>query len=76
VLAAGLLFLTPMSLLMSVSSNARTLLDILALGLGLVLGPVIAAQKVGLDLLWTGLLGGSIAYGAHRLREARRRSAA
>lgn len=73
VLAAGLLFLTPMSLLMSVSSNARTLLDALALVLGLVLGPVIAAQKVGLDLLWTGLIAGSIAYGAHRLREAKRR---
>jgi predicted branched-subunit amino acid permease len=73
VLAAGLLFLTPMSLLMSVSSNARTLLDALALALGLVLGPAIAAQKVGLDLLWTGLIAGSIAYGAHRLREARRK---
>ena len=70
-LAAGLLFLTPMSLLMSVCSNARTLLDALALVFGLVLGPAIAAQKIGLDLLWTGLIGGSLAYGIHRLRGTR-----
>jgi hypothetical protein len=25
---------------------------------------------VGLDLLWTGIVGGSVAYGIHRLREA------
>ena len=71
-LAAGLLFLTPMSLLMSVCRNARTVLDVLALVLGLVLGPIIAAQHVGLDLLWTGLIGGSVAYAVHRLREATR----
>lgn len=68
--AAALLFLTPMSLLMSVCRNARSLLDGLALGLGLLLGPVIAAQQIKLDLLWTGLIAGSIAYLAQRLREA------
>ena len=71
-LAAALLFLTPMSFLMSVCRNTRTLIDGLALALGLVLGPVIAAQKIGLDLLWTGVIAGSIAYIVHRLREARR----
>jgi hypothetical protein len=25
---------------------------------------------VGLDLLWTGIVAGSLAYGIHRLREA------
>src|SRR6185312_5469678 len=49
-LAAMLLFLTPMSLLMSTVSNIRKLVDGLAFGLGLVIGPIIAAQKVGLDL--------------------------
>jgi predicted branched-subunit amino acid permease len=71
-LAAILLFLTPMSLLMSVSRNSRTLIDRLAFGLGLVIGPVLAAQKVGLDLMWTGLIAGSVAYGFNRLREAMR----
>jgi hypothetical protein len=33
------------------------------------MGPLLAYEQVGLDLLWTGLLGGSAAYGLHRLRE-------
>jgi hypothetical protein len=70
--AATLLFLTPMALLMSVSRNSRTLLDGLAFGLGLVVGPAVAAQKVGLDLMWTGLIAGTAAYVVHRLREAMR----
>ena len=69
--AAALLFLTPMSLLMSTCSNIRMLIDGLAFGLGLVVGPIVAAQKVGLDLLWTGLIAGSAAYLVHRLREVR-----
>src|SRR5204863_156972 len=32
-----------------------------------------AAQKIGLDLMWTGLIAGTMAYGVHRLREARRK---
>jgi hypothetical protein len=71
-LAAALLFLTPMALLMSVSRNTRTLVDGLAFGLGLVVGPVLAAHKIGLDLMWTGLIAGSVAYIVHRLREAAR----
>jgi predicted branched-subunit amino acid permease len=71
-MAATLLFLTPMALLMSVSRNTRTLVDGLAFALGLVVGPVIAAQKIGLDLMWTGLIAGTIAYTVHRLREALR----
>ena len=67
--AATLLFFTPMALLMSASRNSRTLLDRLAFGLGLVVGPIVAAQKIGLDLMWTGLIAGTIAYVVHRLRE-------
>lgn len=70
--AATLLFLTPMALLMSVSRNSRSLIDGLAFGLGLVVGPVVAAQKIGLDLMWTGLIAGTTAYVVHRLREAMR----
>jgi hypothetical protein len=72
-LAAALLFFTPMAILMSSARNSRTLLDGLAFALGLIVGPVVAAQKIGLDLMWTGLIAGSVAYAVHRLREARRK---
>jgi AzlC protein len=72
VFAAGLLFLTPLSMLMSITRNSAALLDRLALALGLVIGPLIAATKIGLDLMWTGIIAGTIAYVVHRLREATR----
>jgi hypothetical protein len=46
------------------------MIDILAFIFGIVLGPLLAWYQVGLDLLWTGMLGGGLAYGIHRLREA------
>jgi predicted branched-subunit amino acid permease len=70
VLTAGMLFVTPMSFLISTTRNCRLLMDWLALGFGLVLGPLLAWQQVGLDVLWTGLGAGTAAYVAHRLREA------
>jgi predicted branched-subunit amino acid permease len=69
-LTAGLLFLTPMSFLISTVRNSKHLVDRLALVLGLGLGPLLAYEQVGLDLLWTGAIAGSAAYGVHRLREA------
>jgi predicted branched-subunit amino acid permease len=69
-LAATLLFLTPMSFLISTANNARMMVDRLALGFGLVLGPLLTYLAVGLDLMWTGLIGGTLAYLAHRFREA------
>ena len=60
--AAALLFFTPMAILMSSARNSRTLLDGLAFALGLVVGPIVAAQKIGLDLMWTGLIAGTMAY--------------
>jgi predicted branched-subunit amino acid permease len=69
-LTAGLLFLTPMSFLISTTRNCRFLADWLALALGLLLGPLLAWQKLELDILWSGLAAGSAAYGIHRLREA------
>jgi predicted branched-subunit amino acid permease len=71
-LSAALLFLTPMSFLISTTRNCRLLSDWLALGFGLVLGPLLAIWHVGLDLMWTGIVGGSLAYGIYRLREARK----
>src|SRR5262249_2424366 len=61
-LSAGLLFLTPISFLISTTRNCRLMSDWLALAFGLVLGPLMAAWQVGLDLLWTGIVGGSLAY--------------
>ena len=71
-LATTLLFFTPMAILMSTSRNSETLIDRLAFGLGLVVGPLLVAQKVKLDLMWTGFIAGTIAYAVHRLREAMR----
>jgi predicted branched-subunit amino acid permease len=70
VFAAGMLFLTPLSMLMSITRNSRMLIDRVALALGLIIGPALAATKIGLDLMWTGIIAGSIAYAVHRLREA------
>ena len=69
-LAAALLFTTPIAFLLSLIKSSRGLIDYGALGLGLVLGPTLAAAGVGLDLVWTGLIGGSVAYGLHRMRRA------
>ena len=71
-LGAALLFFTPMAILMSSARNSRTLIDGLSFALGLVVGPIVAAQKIGLDLMWTGLIAGTIAYAVHRVRETRR----
>jgi predicted branched-subunit amino acid permease len=69
-LAGALLFLTPISFLTSTARNCGMLADRVAFVLGLVIGPLLAWQQVGLDLLWTGIVGGGIAFAVHRLREA------
>jgi predicted branched-subunit amino acid permease len=69
-LAGGLLFLTPMSFLCTTARNARQLLERLALVLGLSIEPVLTYFDVGLDLMWTGVGAGTLAYAVHRLREA------
>ncbi len=71
-LSTTLLFFTPMAMLMTLARNSEALLERLAFGLGLLIGPLLAAQKVKLDLMWTGVIAGSVAYAVHRLREARR----
>lgn len=71
-MTAGLLFLTPLSFLISVVRNSRMLIDRLALVLGLVIGPALAYRNVDLDILWAGIGGGTLAYAAHRVRESLR----
>ncbi len=70
--AAALLFLTPISFFLAVARGSVRLADRLALILGLVIGPALALGKVELDLLWTGIAGGTLAYLVHRLRRAKR----
>ncbi len=70
VLTAALLFLTPLVFLVSTVRNSRLIVDRIALALGLVIGPVLAVNKIGLDLLWTAFIGGSLAYGINRIMKA------
>jgi hypothetical protein len=66
-LSGALLFITPMSFLTSTTRNARAAIDKFALVFGLMLAPLLAYFHVELDLMWTGVTGGTLAYAAHRL---------
>ncbi|MGX1308287.1 putative branched-subunit amino acid permease [Amorphus suaedae] len=61
-LSAALLLLTPLYFLLALAGAGRVREDHLAMGFGLVLGPLLHHLGVGLDLLWTGLVGGTLAY--------------
>jgi predicted branched-subunit amino acid permease len=67
--ASAILLLTPLAFLFSTARNSRTLADVLALLLGLVLYPVAALMNSGLDILVSGVVAGTIAYGVHKWRE-------
>ena len=67
-LAAAILLLTPLAFLLSTARNTREIADVVALALGLALFPVAAMMHTGVDILVTGVLAGSIAYGVHRWR--------
>lgn len=67
-LVSAMLFLTPMSFLSSTVRNSRLLSERIAVVVGLVMAPVLAWYDIGLDLLWTGLVGGTSAYLVHRFR--------
>jgi predicted branched-subunit amino acid permease len=71
-LAVGLTFLTPISFLLALTRNSRDLVDYFSLAFGLALAPVFAAYGGQLDLLWTGLAGGTAAWLIHRLRKKAR----
>lgn len=68
-MVAALLFVSPMSFLMSTLRNAQVAADRVALVIGLVLAPLLAWRGVGLDLMWTGLAGGVAAYAVRHLRK-------
>ena len=69
-LAAAVLFVTPMSFLVSTANNSKLLVDRIALVLGLILAPLFAVAKIQLDLLFAGLIAGSVAYAVHRFRRS------
>ena len=70
IFGAAAMFITPISFLVSTARNARLLLEKAALGFGLILGPVLAFSQVQFDLLWTGIIGGTLAYVLHRVWRA------
>nr|WP_249815704.1 MULTISPECIES: AzlC family ABC transporter permease [unclassified Bradyrhizobium] len=70
-LGAAILLLTPLSFLFSTARNSREIADVVALVLGIVLYPVAAKMNSGLDILVSGLVAGTVAYGVHWWREVR-----
>ena len=71
VFGAAAMFITPMSFLVSTARNAKVLLEKAALVLGLTIAPVLAYYQFEFDMLWTGMIGGTLAYGIDRVRRAR-----
>jgi predicted branched-subunit amino acid permease len=68
--AATILLLTPLAFLLSTARNCRQLPDVLALGLGLALYPLVARFHTGVDVLISGVSAGTVAYGVHWWRSA------
>jgi predicted branched-subunit amino acid permease len=66
--AAAILMLTPLAFLFSTARNCRELADAVALILGLALFPLAALLNSGADILVSGVVAGTIAYGVHRWR--------
>lgn len=68
---AAVLFLTPISFLLTTASNSKVLMDRLALALGIVFLPLASLLNTGVDMLIAGVAAGTIAYAVHRLRAGR-----
>ena len=65
---SAVLFLTPISFLLTSAANSRMLVDRLALALGIVLLPLANLLNTGVDMLIAGISAGTIAYAVHRVR--------
>ncbi|MCG6204031.1 AzlC family ABC transporter permease [Rhodopseudomonas sp. HC1] len=68
---AAVLLLTPLAFLLSTARNCREIADMVALGLGVLLFPVVAYFQTGVDVLISGVAAGTIAYGVHRWKARR-----
>jgi predicted branched-subunit amino acid permease len=67
-LGAAILLLTPLAFLFSTARNSKELADVVALVLGLMLYPLFSLLNTGLDIIISGVVAGTIAYGVHRAR--------
>ena len=67
-LAAGLLFLTPCYFFLALIAAAQSHSEFAALGLGALAGPLFFFLLPGFDLVLTGLICGTLAYGWDRWR--------
>jgi predicted branched-subunit amino acid permease len=65
---AAILLLTPLAFLFSTARNSKELSDVAALALGLLLYPLFALMNTGLDIIISGVVAGTIAYGVHRAK--------
>jgi hypothetical protein len=70
-IAGALLFLTPIYFLLSLLGSMPLASDRLAIIFGLALGAPVYLLAPGIDLLLTGLVGGTLAYGLARFMAAR-----
>ena len=71
-LAVALLLLTPISFTILLVRNARERVDWLAIGFGAALSPLVANTPGGLDLFWSGVGGGTLAFFIARIWKAER----
>lgn len=71
ILAGTLFFLTPVYFLTALTASARLHAERLALGAGLLLGPLFRLSGLPLDLVWAGLIGGALGYFGHRMMSRR-----
>jgi predicted branched-subunit amino acid permease len=60
--AATLLFVTPIYFLLSLLATSQSRMDLLAIGIGCGLAPLLYVAVPGFDLLATGLVGGTLAF--------------
>lgn len=71
-LAGLLFFLTPIYFLTALTASARLAAERIALAAGLALGPLFRLSGLPLDLVWVGLIGGTLAYIGHHALARRR----
>ena len=62
VVSAALFFMTPIYFITALWATARYRVDKIAMGTGLVLGPVFHLLEPKFDVLWAGLIGGTLAF--------------
>ena len=72
-ISAALLLLTPIYFLTSLWGSARESASHVAMGMGLVLGPILHVLTPGFDLLLAGLIGGAASFTIYKIGKARAR---